>query len=310
MRKLSMVLKHPNLCAALRTVILACGGCLPLLAWAHDTWFEALPATATAAGIELALGTGNQFPVMESPLVASSLVNSGCTSSAGERLPLPAQRSTPQALRLLAPAQARTCWAQSEAFEVTIGAELVAVYFKEIQASAAVRAGWAQLQQRGLPWRERYVKHARIELGDLAPTPSTTPMAMDLQLQADELPVRAGSRLNVLVLRDGQPLADQAIELRGDSSKLGIWRRSDAQGRLQFTLPRVPEAGRWVLRGTDVRVSTERPDTWDSRFITLAFDVKPAAQKGSSLNSNARSMNQASASAAINSEPASNTTRR
>ena len=43
-----------------------------------------------------------------------------------------------------------------------------------------------------------------------------------------------------------------------------------AQGRVQV---RLPLAGRWVLRGTDLRPSSERPGTWDSRFITLAFEV-------------------------------------
>jgi hypothetical protein len=268
-----MALTRSSCRAVFRIAPLVWSCCLPLLAQAHDTWFEALPATATAAGTELALGTGNQFPAMESPLAASSLVHSGCISDAGERLPLQALRSTGQALRLWALAQARSCWAQSEAFDVTIGPELVAVYFKEIQASPALRAAWAQLQQRGLPWRERYVKHARIELGDLSGTPATTPLAMDLQLLSVDAPLRAGSRISALVLRDGQPLADQAIELRGDSSKVGFWRRSDAQGRVQFT---VPLAGRWILRGTDVRPSLERPDTWDSRFITLAFEVGTA----------------------------------
>jgi Domain of unknown function (DUF4198) len=255
----------------LRVASLAWCCSAPLLARAHDTWFEALPATTTAAGTELALGTGNQFPLMESPLAASSLVEHGCIDATGQRLPLPAQRSTPQALRLLAPAQARSCWAQSESFDVTIGPELVAVYFKEIQAPASVREAWAQMQQKGLPWRERYVKHARIELGDPSTAPASTPLAMDLQLLIDDTPLRAGSRISAVVTRDGQALAGQAIELRGDSSKLGFWRRSDAQGRVQFT---VPLAGRWLLRGTDLRLSTDKPDTWDSRFITLAFEVR------------------------------------
>jgi hypothetical protein len=34
-----------------------------------------------------------------------------------------------------------------------------------------------------------------------------------------------------------------------------------------------PLPGRWLLRGTELRLSQERPDTWDSRFVTLAFDV-------------------------------------
>jgi hypothetical protein len=36
----------------------------------------------------------------------------------------------------------------------------------------------------------------------------------------------------------------------------------------------VPLAGRWILRGTDLRACAERPGTWDSRFVTLAFGVE------------------------------------
>ena len=73
-----------------------------------------------------------------------------------------------------------------------------------------------------------------------------------------------------VVLRDGQSLAGFAVELQSAYAAVGIWRRTDAQGRI--SLPTLP-AGRWLLRGTDLRRSDAQPDTWDSRFVTLAFDV-------------------------------------
>jgi hypothetical protein len=74
------------------------------------------------------------------------------------------------------------------------------------------------------------------------------------------------------VLRDGAPLADFAVELRGVTTLAGQerWLRTDAQGRVQVS---APAPGRWLLRGTDLRSAEARPDQWDSRFITLAFDV-------------------------------------
>jgi hypothetical protein len=109
-------------------------------------------------------------------------------------------------------------------------------------------------------------------------------------------------------------LAGLALELRSETSPLGIWRRTDAQGRIDVSLP-LP--GRWLLRGVDLRVSALDPDRWDSRFVTLAFDVTAAApaaslagQNGSSLTLNARSTSQAAAMAAISSEPPKNTARR
>ena len=90
-------------------------------------------------------------------------------------------------------------------------------------------------------------------------------MAMDIVW---EQATATGHRF--VVLRDGQPLAGLPVELQSADAAKGIWRRSDAQGRI--SLPALP-AGRWLLRGTDLRRSDAQPDTWDSRFVTLAFDV-------------------------------------
>jgi uncharacterized GH25 family protein len=78
--------------------------------------------------------------------------------------------------------------------------------------------------------------------------------------------------LQFQVLRDGQPLPDFAVEMRNERSPLGLWRKTDAQGRVSIAAP-LP--GRWVLRGTDLRLSESEPDLWVSRFVTLAFDVAP-----------------------------------
>jgi hypothetical protein len=55
-------------------------------------------------------------------------------------------------------------------------------------------------------------------------------------------------------------------------SPLGLWRRTDAEGRAHIDLP-LP--GRWVLRGTDLRRSESVPDKFESRFFNLAFEVQP-----------------------------------
>jgi hypothetical protein len=166
-------------------------------------------------------------------------------------------------------------------FDIELPADKVALYLKEASASAAVRTAWADVQSRGLPWKERYTKHARIELAPsdttrnaaqpaAAPLPSG--MAIDVLLQGGRQPLRAGDDLRAQVLRDGLPLADFAVELQSDTSPFGFWQRTDAEGRVRFKLPL---AGRWVLRGTDLRLSTTVPDTWESRFVTLAFEVAP-----------------------------------
>lgn len=243
---------------------------------AHDTWFATRPGKP--AEVVLALGTGDQFPAFETGIDARYFTAQGCDAGGqAAAVPMVILRNDDRSLLLRAPRNATSCWMQLQPFEITVTPDKVPVYLKEIQASPEVRATWSAMQARGLPWRERYVKHARIDLDPGAATATATgvpalPLGMDLRIEHANGPLRVGDSVNARVLRDGLPLADQALELRSDASPLGIWRRSDEQGRL--TLP-LPLAGRWLLRGVDLRVSASNPDEWDSRFVTLAFEVLP-----------------------------------
>lgn len=243
---------------------------------AHDTWFEPLPA-ARPGEVLLKLGTGNRFPQQEFTVGEASLREHGCRRDGAKAVPLQVAGETVQALTLKArPGGVGpvSCWAQQKPFETEIAPATVEVYLKEVNASPAVRAAWAALQSRGLPWRERYAKHARIEIAGRRPTADAaapTPMAMDMLLESGLQAVTAGDTVRVQVLRDGQPLPGLAVELQGDHSPIGVWKKTDAEGRVSFT---VPVAGNWLLRGTDLRLSTTVPDTWDSRFMTLAFSVR------------------------------------
>lgn len=275
-----------------RTIAWLFAALLATPAQAHDTWFERLP------GDGLALGTGNQFPQQESGLDPRFIATSGCRAARIATTLAVAQVSE-RALELRASPGASTCWLQSAPFTVTLAPDKIELYLREANPSPELRAAWASLHSRGLPWRERYVKHARIELAD-APSAAAAPLGLDLAIE-HEGPIEPGQTFAVRVRRDGVPLAGQAVELRSEDSPLGLWRRSDEQGRLTFPalLP-----GRWLLRAIDLRLSATEPDRFDSRFATTAFQI------GMNFSSNARSANQAAASAAITSEPPSSTTRR
>lgn len=256
--------------------------CLLTPARAHDTWFELRPA-APASAAQLALGTGNRFPIMEYPLGFEQLRHSGCRSADGMALPLTHDGDEPLALRLrvanAAAGDAVSCWAQTQAFDIELTLPLVALYLKEIQAPAAVREAWATQQARGQRWTERYTKHARIELPDAAgrvTAAAPSGMALDLVLLGGPRALRAGDSVEFQLLRDGRPLAGQALELHGEHGALGFWRRTDAEGRVRFTLP-LP--GRWVLRGTELRLAEAADVLWESRFVTLTFEVGAAPLK-------------------------------
>jgi hypothetical protein len=279
---------------------------------AHDTWFEVEGRDAAGAHT-LALGTGNQFPLQETPIGAEYLVASGCRAGDGAVLPLEPLRVGPQALLLRAPPAdaGLSCWAQSQPFEITLAPAVVELYLKEIAAPPSVREAWADMRSRGIAWTERYAKHARIELPGVLPRPAAdSGMAMDVRPLGEVREWQVGDSVAFEVLRDGQPLPGLAVEFRHERAPLGLWRRSDAQGRVDL---RLPLPGRWVLRGTELRAVPGRPGHWDSRFVTLAFEVAaretPDTQKGMNARPNARSTNHSAASSAIASEPPISTTR-
>ncbi len=256
-------------------------------ALAHDSWFAPLQRTDRGE-VVFAFGTGNQFPIQEVSIPLSQLAHSGCqgdTQGGGQRAaPMRWVADRPVALLLRSarplPASAPlTCWAQLHPIDIEIADNAtVEVYLKEVNALPAVRERWEALRARGLRWQETYTKHARIELHALEAPPGAAPAALpaaiaalglDLRLETPG-PLRAGDTLRAQLLRDGQPLAGLPLELRSDLSPVGIWRQTDAEGRISVT---VPLAANWLLRGVELRPSESRPDAWDSRFITLAFAV-------------------------------------
>ena len=261
-----------------RTLLSLALACAALAVQAHDTWFE--PLAAKPGEVRLALGTGNRFPQHESGVGAEYLLRHGCRGAAVPDTPLQHQAETPTALILRAALPgAVSCWAQLAPFEIELPPTKVDVYLKEINAPATVRQAWAAMRARGVVWKERYTKHARIELrgepaGSAVPVaPVGMDMDMDVLLAGGAQALRPGDPLVFQVLREGRPLPGLAVELRSELSPLGIWRQTDAEGRVRLPAP-LP--GRWVLRGTDLRLSQADPERWESRFVTLAFEVLPA----------------------------------
>jgi Domain of unknown function (DUF4198) len=244
------------------TLVLAAALACAASAQAHDTWFS-----HQTDGL-LTLATGNRFPVGEQGVDTKFFTRQGCRGPQGVAAPLALVRYTETASLLRSPpAGTTTCWVQLEPFEFELPPDKIEVYFKEIRPSAAVLQAWAQLRARGLPFIERYTKSARIDLGPEA-SAVTVGTAMDV-LRETAAP-KVGNEAVFQLLRAGKPLADFNVELVNERSPIGLWHRTDAQGRIRA---RLPLPGRWLLRGTDLRLSERDATKWESQFITYAFDV-------------------------------------
>jgi uncharacterized GH25 family protein len=248
----------------------------------HDSWLSPSRSVSPPGEVRLELATGNRYPLQEFSQSAASVAQARCTDGA-VTTPLRPLVEESKWLDLGASilegrGKALACWAELAPAEIEIQPRLVQVYFADIHTSAANRQAWAALQARGLPWRESYRKFARIELAQAADVPAQRlaaarrPVGLDLEIVvSSDNPIAVGEPLAFQVLRDGRPLAGFPVELVSERSPLGIWRETDADGMLHHSLP---FAGRWLLRGTDLRLSTQRADTWESRFVTLAVEAR------------------------------------
>lgn len=277
--------------AATLAVALAGGGTVGV-AQAHDSWFRVLPPTDRGQ-LVLALGTGNQYPDYDTPVLAAQVQGSGCLGRGVRETPLRPGAETlwstlAEALkgppwlvlrtgRPVSAAVAVRCWAQLVPIDIDLDDATVEVYLAEIGATPALRQRWAALRAQGVRWRERYVKHARIEIdgdGVTEVVPEAIDgLGLDVLTETTARPLRAGQRLRWQLRRDGRPLPGLPVELRSASGGHSLWLTSDAEGRVEAILP---GPGRWLLRGTDVRPDAADPQRWDSRFVTLAFEVQAA----------------------------------
>lgn len=267
-----------SVCRTVLPALLGCALAAPA-AWAHDTWFSRQASPGAPLG--LALSTGTRYPQRQFNPTAASLQQAACRTAGGRRLALTPTTEAADHLRLQTqvPAQAGglSCWAELHPFNVELKPDIVAVYFAEIHPPEAVRQAWAEMQARGVTWQERYTKYARIDLASAAPggPPGLagdglpTGLAMDILLDRSA-PLRPRGEVRFQVLRLGKPLPNFAVELVSDQLRYGRWVTTDDEGRATVT---VPFAGGWLLRGTDLYPSPDQPDRWESRFVTLAFEV-------------------------------------
>lgn len=232
---------------------------------AHDTWFASMP------GGVLALGTGNRFPVTELAVDDKFFAKRGCIAADGTPGALDKLRFTDKTtlLRPKTAGAAQTCFVQLEPFEVELPADKIEIYFKEIRPSAAALSAWADLKARGLPFKERYTKSARIDLGADA-SAQTTGTAMDALRVSPSGALKTGGVAVFQLLQNGKPLPDFSVELVNERSQLGLWHRTDADGRISA---RLPLPGRWLLRGTELKLAASDATQWESQFITYAFEV-------------------------------------
>jgi uncharacterized GH25 family protein len=244
---------------------------------AHDTWL--IPDQFTVAPkstVTLDITSGMEFPKLDVGPKPERVESVKCRL-AGKTFDITNKAAAPQSLQFKTPlpdAGVATLWVKLPARTIDLKPEDVEHYFEEVSAAEALRKQWAEMKEPRR-WRESYTKHPKtfIRVGELQSDRSwAEPVGMYLEVvpEKDPTALRVGDEFPVRVLRNGTPLADFALNAVSAGESKGETRKTDADGRVAFTLKK---AGRWLLRGTDIRKASGGDADWESDFATLTIEV-------------------------------------
>lgn len=244
---------------------------------AHDTWL--LPAkfhVAAGGKIELALTSGMAYPASETAIDPARVERAG-VRLVGNTTTLAVGEKGKDALALagpLASAGIATLFVELHPRTLDLEPKEVDEYLAEIGAAPSVRERYiaAPAPRR---WREAYTKHAKsfVRVGEPSSDRSWAEplgLAFELVPESDPTALKPGQELAVRLLRAGKPAAGMAIGLVREGSPEGVLRTTDDAGRATFALP---QAGRWLLRATELRPIEGKDVDWESDFTTLTFEV-------------------------------------
>ncbi len=248
-----------------------------IVATAHDTWL--LPSRfsvprGTKVAFDLTSGMG--FPTLDTAIKPERIDRAMCRLG-GRAVALDGWTTAPKALHGATDFDAEgvaAVWCDLKPRSLELTPKQVAEYLDEIGAPAEVRNTW-KMTQHPRRWRESYVKHAKTFVRVGAPDGSwAEPVGMALEIvpEKDPTSLRPGDAFPVRVLEYGAPLADFAVGIVRAGQHHGRIARTDAAGRVVFTLDR---AGKWMLRGTRLRPATQPDLDWESDFTTLTLEVVP-----------------------------------
>jgi uncharacterized GH25 family protein len=260
----------------LSLVSLMCGGFAGAAA-AHDTWLIAnRTEAAPGAIVTLDLTSGMAFPA---PEVAPKRerVGSALCRLAGRTFDITDVSPVGKSLQFktkLADEGIATLWIKLPPRNIELKPEQVKEYLDEVSAREALRRQWAEMKEPRR-WRESYRKHPKtfVRVGEPKSDQSwKEPVGMLLEIvpENDPTALQVGDEFIVRVLKDGRPFADFALNAVSEGETKGETRTTDVTGRLAFPMTR---AGRWLLRGTDIRKSDKPETDFESDFATLTFEV-------------------------------------
>jgi uncharacterized GH25 family protein len=253
-------------------------GCIAFPAAAHDTWLQprrtaVLPGTIA----QLDLTSGDKFATFDTA-IKSDRVASARARLNGKTFDIRPGAPEKKSLELRVPLSdpgVATLWLSLAPQSIELNRKQVQHYLDEIDAPALLMQAW-YTGKGAKPWREIYSKHAKtfVRVGrPKADRSWSEPVGIPLEIipEIDPTALRAGDDFPVRVFRNGAPLADFSLGIVREGKTNSSFKKTDAAGRAVFRLPR---AGKWLLRGTELRSSQKPAIDWESDFTTMLFAVQ------------------------------------
>jgi uncharacterized GH25 family protein len=246
---------------------------------AHDTWlFPKRTHYAVGSRLTLDLTSGMAFPKNEFAIdparVETAAIRLGGRTAAMTRKVL-----SKQFLRLettLSRNGVATVWISLKPKTLELTPPQIQEYLEEIGAPDSIRAIYPAGKSSNPRWREEYRKEAKTFVfvgASESDTSWKTPAGTSFEIVPVSDPARlvAGQSALFRVLRDGKPLSNFPIGSVTEARTKPQLDRSDANGVVRI-IP--PAAGRWMLRGTDLRrPAAGKNADWESVFATLTLTV-------------------------------------
>ena len=243
-----------------------------LAAAGHDTWL--MPRRTFVkrhSKMLLDLTSGMSFPQLDTSIKKDRIDVARCRFK-GKVEDIARRMSAPNSLLLeesFNEAGIATCWVELKPRQLELTEKQAEEYFAEIDASPSLRESWATM-------KELYVKHAKTfsYIGSTGKDQSwSEPVGMALEIVPGKNPatIKPGEAFPVRVLKDGTPLANFPVSIVLAEDPHSEVQSTDSEGRATFKIER---AGKYLLRGTDLRPSTKPDLEWESDFTTLTIQVR------------------------------------
>jgi uncharacterized GH25 family protein len=246
-------------------------------AQAHDTWlipdqFNLAPKST----VTLDMTSGMEFPKLDAAPKPERVKSANCRL-AGKSFEITDKSAAPHSLQFkaeLADEGVATFWVKLPPRAIELTPDQVKEYLDEVDAPEALRQEWAAMKEPR--WRESYTKHPKTFALVGKPQSDRSwaePVGMFLEIvpEKDPTALKAGDDFPVRVLKDDAPFPGFSLNAVSAGEARGETRKTDTDGRVTF---RLSKDGRWLLRGTDIRKSSQPDTDWESDFTTLTLEVK------------------------------------